>query len=71
MVWWLIPLAATVLAIGWVTWINRARPPAKTHDSLREHERFKQAMEKPKPRLHPEAPEPDWPIEGESDDHAR
>jgi hypothetical protein len=55
MVWWLIPLVATVLAIAWLTWWNRPRPPADTHDSLQEHERFKQAMDKqtsqqPKPR---------------------
>lgn len=46
MVWWLIPLAAFVLAVVWVTWVNRPRPPADPHDTLREHERFKRAMER-------------------------
>jgi hypothetical protein len=46
MVWWLIPLAATVLAVAWVSWVNRPRPPADPHETLRDHERFKQAMER-------------------------
>jgi len=57
MVWWLIPVIATVVAVAWVTWVNRPRPPADTHDSLREHERFKQAMERTDP-LRPSAPAP-------------
>ncbi len=59
MVWWLIPLVATVVAIAWVTWLNRPRPPADTHDSLQEHERFKQAMSKQTPKQPPkQAPKP-------------
>ena len=50
MVWWLIPLVATVLAVVWVTWINRPRRPVNVHDSLAEHERFKQAMQRAEPR---------------------
>ncbi|MFZ0325204.1 MAG: hypothetical protein WAN48_13875 [Actinomycetes bacterium] len=57
MVWWLIPLAATVIAVAWVSWLNRARPPADTHDSLEEHERFKQAMAKQTRKSHEQHPE--------------
>jgi hypothetical protein len=42
--WWLVPLVATLLALGWVTWISRARGPADTHTTLAEHARFRDAM---------------------------
>lgn len=44
--WWLIPITATLLAIVWVTWINRPRKPADAHDTLAEHRRFKDALER-------------------------
>lgn len=44
--WWLIPIIATLLAIVWVTWINRPRKPADPHDTLAEHRRFKDALER-------------------------
>lgn len=44
--WWLIPLGATALAIAWVAWASRPRPPADPHDTVAEHERFRAAMDR-------------------------
>lgn len=43
-IWWSVPLAAFVLAIAWVSVANRERPPVDPHDSVAEHERFREAM---------------------------
>ncbi len=45
-VWWIIPVVATVIAVVWVSIANRPRPPADTSDSVAEHERFRAAMER-------------------------
>ncbi len=45
-VWWIIPVVATVVAVVWVSIANRPRPPADTTDSVAEHERFRAAMER-------------------------
>ena len=42
--WLGIPLAATLLAIAWVFWVSRPRPPADMHETLASYERFKAAM---------------------------
>jgi hypothetical protein len=47
LVWWLVPLAAFLLALAWVSVRNRPRPPADPHESMAEHERFRQAMQSP------------------------
>jgi hypothetical protein len=47
LVWWTVPLAGFLLALVWVSVRNRPRPPADPHDSMAEHERFRQAMEAP------------------------
>lgn len=44
--WWLIPITATLLAIGWVTWMNRPRRPADAHDTLAAHQRFTAALQR-------------------------
>jgi hypothetical protein len=44
MAWWSVPLVAFVLAIVWVRVANRPRPPADPHDSVAEHQRFREAM---------------------------
>jgi hypothetical protein len=44
MAWWSVPLVAFILAIVWVSVANRPRPPADPHDSVAEHERFREAM---------------------------
>lgn len=54
--WWLIPLVATALAIAWVAWMSRPRPPADTHDSLAEHRRFREAMDRRTRREPPDGP---------------
>lgn len=46
LVWLLIPIGATVLAIVWVTWTNRPRRPADAHDSLAAHRRFTEALQR-------------------------
>jgi hypothetical protein len=46
LVWWLIPLTFTLLAIVWVTWVNRPRRPADAHDSLAAHQRFTAALQR-------------------------
>ena len=43
-VWWTVPLVAFVVAIVWVSVANRPRPPVDPHDSVAEHERFREAM---------------------------
>jgi hypothetical protein len=45
-IWWTVPLVAFVLAIVWVSIANRERPPVDPHDSVAEHERFREAMER-------------------------
>lgn len=45
--WWLIPIVATVLAVVWLSFRARPRPPVDAHDSMEERERFRAAMERP------------------------
>lgn len=59
MAWWSVPLIAFVLAIVWVSVANRPRPPADPHDSVAEHERFIEAMERPIGDTGPAATSPD------------
>jgi hypothetical protein len=47
--WLGIPAAATLLAIAWVHWSTRTRPPIEVQESLAERERFKAAMAAPSP----------------------
>jgi hypothetical protein len=44
--WWLIPIGATLLAVVYVSWAGRARPPADVHDSVEGYQRFRAAMER-------------------------
>jgi|tagenome__1003787_1003787.scaffolds.fasta_scaffold20908212_3 hypothetical protein len=55
--WLAIPVVALVLAIAWVTWAGRERPRADTHDTVLAHERFKAALERPRPPA-PRSPDP-------------
>jgi hypothetical protein len=43
--WLAIPLGALLLAILCVSWASRPKPPADTHETLEEHERFKAAFD--------------------------
>ena len=47
--WLLVPLLVTALAALWVMFAHRSRPPADPRESMAEHERFRQAMERPAP----------------------
>ena len=44
--WLAIPVVAVILAMLWVTWATRTRPPVDVHDSLEERERFKAAFDR-------------------------
>jgi len=41
--WWAIPVGATLLAVLWVLWSTRVRE-RDIHHSLRSHERFRAAL---------------------------
>jgi hypothetical protein len=45
--WLVVPILVTALAAAWVAFAHRARPPADPRDSMAEHQRFRQAMERP------------------------
>jgi cytochrome c-type biogenesis protein CcmH/NrfF len=64
MLWWLLPLAAFVLAVVWVSVANRPRPRADPHDSVAEHERFRDAMRR-QVESAPLEPGPDEAIDGD------
>ena len=67
--WWLIPITATLLAVGWVTWRNRPRRPADAHETLAAHRRFTAALERSENR---EIPSPAASAKGaDSDSSAR
>jgi hypothetical protein len=51
--WLLIPLAATILGLLWVSWRSRERKPADAERGMEGMARFRQAMERPLPRLDP------------------
>jgi hypothetical protein len=60
--WWLIPLAATVLAVLFVTLRSRPAKPTTAEDSMERLRRMQQAMERPMPQ----GPRPDeTPRDGE------
>ena len=54
--WLAVPLLVTALAAVWVAFAHRARPPADPRDSMAEHERFRQAMERPAPPVRRSSP---------------
>ena len=48
---WLLPVpVATLGAVAWASWTSRARGPQDPVDSVRAHDRFRAAMDKPLPR---------------------
>jgi hypothetical protein len=51
MLWWLIPITATLLAVAWVSWNGRTRRPADPHDTLAAHKRFTDALASPAPEV--------------------
>ncbi len=48
--WLVVPLVATALAAVWVAFTHRTRPRADAQDSMAEHQRFRQAMERQSPQ---------------------
>ncbi|MEK9811263.1 MAG: hypothetical protein VW362_12495 [Candidatus Nanopelagicales bacterium] len=44
LLWWLIPLVATLLALAWAASRNRPRRSVGTHESLGDMARFRAAM---------------------------
>ncbi|NHC13289.1 hypothetical protein [Motilibacter deserti] len=43
--WLAIPVVAVVLAIAWVAWAGRTRPPADTHETVEGYRRFTAALD--------------------------
>lgn len=44
-IWWGIPIGATLLAVLWLVLAGRSRPPADAHDTVERFHRFRSAME--------------------------
>ncbi len=49
LLWWLIPVGATLLALTWAALRTRPRRPVDTHASLSDMARFRAAMRRPMP----------------------
>ncbi len=49
LLWWLIPLGATVAAVLWATFHARPDKPMEGHDGMARLRRFQNAMERPLP----------------------
>lgn len=45
LLWLVIPVAATLLALVWAGWAARPRTPARTIDSVKTYERFRTTIE--------------------------
>ena len=54
--WWVVPIVATFVAIAYVTWRGRPRPPETTHEAMEARERFRRAIEGEPPREARHAP---------------
>ena len=57
--WLAIPVVAVVLAIAWVGWAGRTRPPADTHETVEGYRRFTAALDSAARRERAEPPHPD------------
>ena len=44
LVWWLIPVGSTLLAVAWVSWRLRPRRPADAARGMADLARFRSAM---------------------------
>lgn len=54
MLWWLIPLGATLLALAWAAWRSRPERTVDMHTSIYHRARFEAAMKRPVTRSVPE-----------------
>ena len=50
LLWWLIPLGATLLALAWAAWRSRPERAVDVHTSISNQARFNAAMGRPVPR---------------------
>ena len=46
MLWWIIPIMATLGAMAWVRFSSRERGPVEPEDSMAAHQKFSAAMER-------------------------
>lgn len=51
MAWWLIPIGATALALAWAALRTRPTREPDPHEAMADQARFREAMERPLPRL--------------------
>jgi hypothetical protein len=49
LLWWLIPLVATLIALAWAAARSRPRRVADTHETVGDMARFRAAMRRPMP----------------------
>lgn len=50
LMWWLLPLGATALAIAWVMLRGRPARPAQPHEGIESLRRMQDALQKPLPQ---------------------
>ena len=62
LLWWLIPIGATVLAVLYVTYRSRPDKPADAHDGMERLRRMQDAMERPMPQHDPNQDEDGRPL---------
>jgi hypothetical protein len=55
LLWWLIPIVATALALAWAALRARPHREPKAQVGMSDRERFREAMERPLPPNHPDA----------------
>lgn len=53
LLWWLIPLGATLIALAWAASRTRPRRTADTHETVGDMARFRAAMRRPLPAERP------------------
>lgn len=53
LLWWLIPLGATLIALAWAAARSRPRRAADTHETVGDMARFRAAMRRPMPADRP------------------
>jgi len=44
LVWWLLPVVTTVLAVVWATWVRRSPRPAGDDETVEAYARFRAAL---------------------------
>lgn len=47
LLWTFAPIIVLVLAIVWVHWAGRSRPPAQAKESVEEFDKFRRAIQAP------------------------